>query len=501
VSRKFLVCLAALFATAACEGSPHGFLAGPTGPTPAGVGPSISSVAAASVAPSAATIRWITDADSDSHVEFGPTETYGSVTSADGFVKDHTVAISGLKPGTPYHFRVRSVDQAGTLAVSGNHTFKTPDEGGAAADRAGEAGSPGGDGRPSVSITSPSPRDSLSGTVSVTAAADDDQGVASVQFRLDGADLGRADDRKPFSVRWDTRDARDGSHSLTAIARDTAGNTTTSETVTVSVKNSSSTDGGGGGSSPDPDSPTAPAPSPSPAPPPTSGSNSSWPNEPDGFRTRNDQSWDAVTGNGWSYRRRQSSKNDDIVSDSGAPESARNVLRIIFTPDMDRDSEPSVHWMTFGTNRPREIFTGWWMKLSPNWKPSPAGGGKIAFLWPPDGEGQVYANIGGSGAPHRININTEWAPYGQKFWEPNVRTTSVSYDRWYRVEWYLRWESSPGAGDGIIRWWVNGSLNGDYRNVRFPDCCLQQFEFAPTLQNPPSSEQYMYIDHTYVSTP
>ena len=151
-------------------------------------------------------------------------------------------------------------------------------------------------------------------------------------------------------------------------------------------------------------------------------------------------------------------------------------------------------------SRPREIFTAWWMKLSPNWQASPAGGGKIAFLWSTNGQGQVYANIGGSSAPHRININTEWGPYGQKFWEPNVATTRVSYNQWYRVEWYVRWESRPGAGDGIIKWWVNGVLNGDHRNVSFPDISgFEQFEFAPTLQNPPPSEQYMYIDHTYVS--
>jgi hypothetical protein len=52
-----------------------------------------------------------------------------------------------------------------------------------------------------------------------------------------------------------------------------------------------------------------------------------------------------------------------------------------------------------------------------------------------------------------------------------------------------------------MRWWVNGVLNGAYTDVRFPGCCFQQFEFAPTLQNPPPAEQYMYIDHTYVSAP
>ena len=78
----------------------------------------------------------------------------------------------------------------------------------------------------------------------------------------------------------------------------------------------------------------------------------------------------------------------------------------------------------------------------------------------------------------------------------------MSYGQWYRVEWYLKWESAPGRGDGVMKWWVNGVLNGDYRNVIYPStCCFQQFEYAPTRQNPPLSEEYMFIDHTRVSAP
>jgi hypothetical protein len=211
-----------------------------------------------------------------------------------------------------------------------------------------------------------------------------------------------------------------------------------------------------------------------------------------------DQPWDTLTGNGWRYLRRSSSRDSDIVIDFTAPVSPQQVLRILFTPDMRRDSEPGVHWTSL-SSRPREVTISWAMKLSPNWTPSPAGGGKIAFLWAADGEGQVYSNVGGSSVPHHININTEWTPYGQRFWEPNVSTTPIDYGEWYRIEWYLKWETSAGAGDGVIRWRVNDVLNGDYRNVRFPRCCLEQFEFAPTLQNPPPVEQYMYIDHTSVS--
>jgi hypothetical protein len=213
-----------------------------------------------------------------------------------------------------------------------------------------------------------------------------------------------------------------------------------------------------------------------------------------------DQPWDTLTGNGWNYLRRASSRDADIVVDSTAPVSPQRVLRIVFTPDMTPDSEPSVHW-THLSSSPREISISWAMKLSRNWTTSGAGGGKIAFLWPPDGEGQVYINIGGSRSPHRINVNTEWAPYDQRLWEPNVTTTPITYDEWYQIEWYMRWESSRGAADGIVRWSVNGVVNGDHRNVVFPACCFQQFEFAPTRQDRPRFEEYMYIDHTRVTRP
>jgi hypothetical protein len=327
---------------------------------------------------------------------------------------------------------------------------------------------------PSVSVTTPLSGATVAGTaVTVAASASDNVGVAGVQFKLDGANLGIEDTSAPYTFAWNTTAVSNGTHALTAVARDAAGNTRTSSSVSVTVSNGIA--GGGGGAS--------------------------WPNEPLGFKMLTDMAWSALTGNGWNYLRRSSSKHDDIVSDSAAPLSPLQLLRIVFTPDMPRDTGPSVHWIGL-PSRPREMFTGWWMKMSPNWSASPAGGGKITFAWSQNGQGQVYSNIGGSAAPHRININTEWAPYGQKFWEPNVTTTPVNYNQWYRIEWYLKWESTPGASDGVMRWWVNGVLNGDHRNVRFPDIAgFEQFEYAPTRQNSPLSEEYLFIDHTRVSTP
>jgi hypothetical protein len=90
---------------------------------------------------------------------------------------------------------------------------------------------------PTVSVTSPASGATVAGTISVTAQASDDCGVAGVQFKLDGANLGAEATTSPYAVSWDTTAASNGSHTLTAVARDTSGNQTTSNPVTVTVSN------------------------------------------------------------------------------------------------------------------------------------------------------------------------------------------------------------------------------------------------------------------------
>ena len=90
--------------------------------------------------------------------------------------------------------------------------------------------------QPTVSVTAPANGSTLNGTVNVTASAADNVGVAGVQFRLDAANLGTEDTASPYSS-WNTGTTTNGSHQLTAVARDAAGNTTTSAVVNVIVQN------------------------------------------------------------------------------------------------------------------------------------------------------------------------------------------------------------------------------------------------------------------------
>jgi hypothetical protein len=102
---------------------------------------------------------------------------------------------------------------------------------------------PGGDTiSPTVSLVAPVPNATVSGTTTVTATASDNLGIAGVQFLLDGANLGAEDTTSPYSTQWNTTSTTNSTHTLTARARDAAGNQTTSSAVTVTVVNQSSQD-------------------------------------------------------------------------------------------------------------------------------------------------------------------------------------------------------------------------------------------------------------------
>jgi hypothetical protein len=68
----------------------------------------------------------------------------------------------------------------------------------------------------------------------VTAAASDNVRVAGVQFKLDG-ESGRRGYSLAILVSWTTTPSPNGVHTLTAVARDAAGLSTTSAGVSVTV--------------------------------------------------------------------------------------------------------------------------------------------------------------------------------------------------------------------------------------------------------------------------
>ena len=92
---------------------------------------------------------------------------------------------------------------------------------------------------PSVSVSSPTSGATVIGTVTLSANASDNIGVAGVQFRIDGANVGSEDTASPYSLSWNSTQVANGNHSVLAVARDAAGNTRTSSAVSINVNNTS----------------------------------------------------------------------------------------------------------------------------------------------------------------------------------------------------------------------------------------------------------------------
>ncbi|MCL5667137.1 MAG: DUF2341 domain-containing protein [Patescibacteria group bacterium] len=90
---------------------------------------------------------------------------------------------------------------------------------------------------PTVSITSPANNSTVSNSITLSASATDNVGVAGVQFKVDGTNQGTEDTAAPYELALDTKTLSNASHTISAVARDAAGNAATAS-VTVTVNNS-----------------------------------------------------------------------------------------------------------------------------------------------------------------------------------------------------------------------------------------------------------------------
>ncbi len=126
-------------------------------------------------------------------------------------------------PGV-YWLMLQVQDNSGNMDLVSAYVVATPVPGGPDTEN------------PTVSIASPSSGSHVSGDVSLTANASDNFGVTRVDFFLDSGTtpIGSAASA-PYTITWDSGTTAPGSHSLSATARDAAGNTGTSATVPIAV--------------------------------------------------------------------------------------------------------------------------------------------------------------------------------------------------------------------------------------------------------------------------
>jgi hypothetical protein len=275
-------------------------------------------------------------------------------------------------------------------------------------------------------------------------------------------------------MTWNTATASAGLHRLTAVARDAAGNTTTSASVAVTVSKGGSLGG--------------------------------WPNEPAGLTLRTDWGMDqappasgdvAIPGSpgwrvvanappgsarGWAVR----------VSDLSAPFSRSNVYDVVFPQGMVEGEAPATVY--YGGLAGDEVYAGFWWKPSSPFDTGP-NGNKIAFIFNGggDGGGQQFLVLS---PDRRLHVLPEY-PGDFRWRTPNVNATVVTLGVWHRIEWYTN------RLTGTLKWWLDGVLQGSYTNVTNASR-FDMFQFSPTWggnsgARKTQTDHYWY-DHARLST-
>jgi hypothetical protein len=91
---------------------------------------------------------------------------------------------------------------------------------------------------PVVVVTAPavSPKTVYGTAVDLIASFFDSEGLAGVQFEVNGANVGASGTTSPYSITWNSTSVSDGTTTIAAVAQDAAGNYATSS-VTVTVDN------------------------------------------------------------------------------------------------------------------------------------------------------------------------------------------------------------------------------------------------------------------------
>ncbi len=88
---------------------------------------------------------------------------------------------------------------------------------------------------------------------------------------------------------------------------------------------------------------------------------------------------------------------------------------------------------------------------------------------------------------------------------PNVGGPSLHTGVWTKLEAYVKKSNTLTSRDGIVRWWINGQLSGNYTNLNVAADGINNWVWSETWDGSGNMgntvEWAHYLDHLYISVP
>lgn len=203
-----------------------------------------------------------------------------------------------------------------------------------------------------------------------------------------------------------------------------------------------------------------------------------------------------------------------IVTDSTAPVSPNNVYKSWISPGQSSGGTQLNYTLPQGN---REMFMGIMWRTNPEFQGRP-NSNKLFFLRGPQANGVwIFGNsalVNGS-APLIFGHNTGGglldnshacsADLGLLCF-PNVGPGLLTRGVWTKIEAYVKSSTTNTSRDGIVRWWINGVLVGNYTNLNYGGTAgINEWVWSETwdggVSPVPTVDWSHFIDHLHISIP
>jgi hypothetical protein len=161
--------------------------------------------------------------------------------------------------------------------------------------------------------------------------------------------------------------------------------------------------------------------------------------------------------------------------------------------------------MKVGGQPVREVYVRVWIRYSNGWQ-NPEGMSKMFYTYQQTSTSRnvLHADLTGTGVQSSYGTKVTSEVTGQVAnLSPNVKSVSIQPGVWYLYELFSRAASADGVNDGIVRWWINGTLVGQHTNLRRSHHPFTELHWNPVWGGgssiPVQKTQYIDFNGLYLS--
>jgi hypothetical protein len=197
---------------------------------------------------------------------------------------------------------------------------------------------------------------------------------------------------------------------------------------------------------------------PPPPPPPPPGSN---PNEPAGYSQITNQTFDALTADGWGVEKAGLT----LATDATAPISPSSVLRATYPAGWSAGYAPGA--VDRSLPSPTSLYYRIIFKHSTNFEGQTSGTNKLGYVWIHNNP-SVFLSAEGRGSGNLVaHVRLQNVADRRDHLVPNQGPSGIiSRGVWHSWEVQLI-SNTPGTANGIVRAWLDGVLITQYTDVQF----------------------------------